>query len=92
MFLLVSGPDDICAPLLELDEVREPHCLRKSVSERDHLAVNDIGRFLGYRIAEGEKIILDFEFLHRMRQVFASGQTRQACIGCEWSEFCSLIA
>lgn len=62
---------------------REPHCLRKSVSERNRLAVNDVGRFLGYRIAEGEKIILDFEFLYRMRQAFTSSQTRQACIGCE---------
>jgi hypothetical protein len=90
--LIVSGPDDICVPLLDLDEGREPHCLRKSVSERDRIAANTVSRFVGYRIVVGEKIILDLEFLHRMRRAFTSGQTRQACIGCEWSELCSSIA
>lgn len=80
--VVVSDPDDICAPLPEPHQIGKPHCTGKSVGERDRLAANDIGRFLGYRIAEDEKIILDFEFLHQMRQ---------ACIDCEWSELCSSI-
>ena len=39
--LLVSGPDDICAPLLDEPE---PHCLNEGVIERDRLAARDEGK------------------------------------------------
>ncbi|AKK20270.1 DUF1284 domain-containing protein [Candidatus Liberibacter africanus] len=90
--LIVSGPDDICAPLLGANEVDKPHCVNKSISERDHMAESDVGTFLGYQISEGAIISLDFTFLHRMRKAFTSGQTRRACVGCEWNELCSSIS
>ena len=87
--LLVSGPDDICAPLLGEPE---PHCLQESVGERDRLAARDLGELLARPIGLGVRLDLDAAILTRMRQAFSTGLTRNACPGCEWAEFCSAIA
>ncbi|TPM35101.1 DUF1284 domain-containing protein [Mesorhizobium sp. B2-3-4] len=87
--LVVSGPDDICAPLL--DEA-EPHCLRESAAERDRLAARDVGSLVGRPIRPGDRLDLDAPMLASMRQGFASGLTRQACQGCEWNGLCSAVA
>ncbi|BCG74670.1 (2Fe-2S) ferredoxin [Mesorhizobium sp. 113-1-2] len=87
--LLVSGPDDICAPLL--DE-QEPHCLNESVIERDRLAARDVGDLLARPIQAGVRVDLDAAILTRMRQAFSVGGVRKACDGCEWNELCSAIA
>lgn len=87
--LIVDGPDDICAPLLDEPE---PHCWRESVTERDVLAAHDLDRLLAMPIRAGISLSLEQDFLHRMRTAFAEGSTRQACAGCEWSELCSSIA
>ncbi|QKC84942.1 DUF1284 domain-containing protein [Mesorhizobium sp. NZP2077] len=87
--LLVSGPDDICAPLL--DEL-EPHCLGESVIERDRLAALDVGDLLARPIQAGVRLHLDGAILARMRQAFSVGGVRKACDGCEWNELCSVIA
>jgi hypothetical protein len=86
--LVVSGPDDICSPLLESVG---PHCLRASVTERDRLAAHDVGKFLACRVEAGHRITPDPGFLHRMREAFASGHIRNACIGCEWNGLCSSV-
>ncbi|MEP6566129.1 MAG: DUF1284 domain-containing protein [Mesorhizobium sp.] len=87
--LIVSGPDDICAPLLGEPE---PHCLRDSVIERDRLAARDLGELLARPIRAGIRLDLDAAILTRMRQAFSKGLTRNACPGCEWAGLCSAIA
>jgi len=86
---LVSGPDDICAPLL--DE-KEPHCFRDSVIARDAAALADVATLLGEKIESGSVLVRNAGLLARLRQNFASGDIRYACRGCEWKELCSRIA
>lgn len=87
--LLVSGPDDICAPLLDGPE---PHCLGESVIERDRLAARDVGDLLARSIQPGVRLDLDAAILARLRQAFSVGGVRKACDSCEWNELCSAIA
>jgi hypothetical protein len=86
---LVSGPDDICAPLLGEEE---PHCLKASVIERDAAALADIAALLGEEIGSGTVLVPDARLLSKLRRNFASGEIRHACLGCEWGELCSRIA
>ncbi len=86
---LVSGPDDICAPLLSGEE---PHCFKASVIERDAAAVADIAALLGEEIGPGSTLVPDARLLSKLRRNFASGEIRHACIGCEWGKLCSRIA
>ena len=87
--VIVSGPDDICAPLLGEPE---PHCLGDSVAERDRLAARDVGDLLHRPIAVGVRFGFEAARLAAMRQAFSAGRTRQACQGCEWSDLCSAVA
>ncbi|MGX7871866.1 DUF1284 domain-containing protein [Mesorhizobium sp. ORM6] len=87
--LLVSGPDDICAPLL--DEPG-PHCMRDSAAARDQLAARDVEELLARPIHAGVHLDLDAATVIRMRQAFSSGLVRKACVGCEWNELCSMVA
>lgn len=87
--LIVSGPDDICAPLLGEPE---PHCWGESVVERDRLAAQDVGDLLARPIKPGIRIDLDAQTLARMREAFSAGLTRNACHGCEWAGLCSQVA
>ncbi|KRB15037.1 2Fe-2S ferredoxin [Mesorhizobium sp. Root695] len=87
--LLVSGPDDVCAPLLDEPE---PHCLNESVVERDRLAAQDVEELLARPIRVGTRLDLDVAMLARMRRAFSAGRVRKACGGCEWNELCSTIA
>jgi len=86
---IISGPDDVCAPLLEDGE---PHCFNESVVERDRLAARDVGALVGQDIAPGVVLRLEPQRLAELRAGFASGQVRAACADCEWSELCSAIA
>ncbi|MBE7184636.1 MAG: DUF1284 domain-containing protein [Methylobacterium mesophilicum] len=87
--LIVEGPDDICAPLLDEPEA---HCRRDSVTERDRTSARDVGALLGLEIEVGTRFSLDPALVRRMRQAFASGETRGACTGCEWKSLCDGIA
>lgn len=87
--LIVSGSDDICAPLLGEGE---PHCLRVSVTERDRQATASIGMLLGHSIAEDMELQLHPSLLRSMRDAFSAGRTRGACGGCEWFDLCSQTA
>ena len=87
--LLVSGPDDVCAPLLDEPE---PHCLRDSAAERDRLAAQDVADLLARPIRAGAHLDLDAAILARMREAFSTGLTRNACQGCEWAGLCSTVA
>lgn len=86
---LVTGPDDVCAPLLgELD----PHCRRDSVNLRDDRAAEDLATLLGRPIRPGASVTFDSELLARMRLAFSEGVTRRACARCEWSGLCTDVA
>lgn len=87
--LIVQGPDDICGPLLSGDA---PHCHRDGVLERDRLALESVGALLGRAIGAGDELHLDEEMLAKFRQGFLSGETRQACGGCEWYSLCDRVA
>jgi len=87
--LIVSGPDDICRPLLDTDE---NHCDRESVAERDRLAARDVSTLLGQSIREGTSLRLNAKLVARMRRAFTSGRTRAACAGCNWVELCTEVA
>ena len=87
--LIVRGPDDICAPLLDEPE---PHCLGESPAGRDELAARDVGELLRRPIAVGARFKLDAARLVAMRQAFSTGRTREACHGCEWSDLCRAVA
>ena len=86
---IVSGPDDICAPLLDEPE---PHCLGESAAGRDQLAARDVGELLHRPIAAGARFNVEATSLEAMRRAFATGSTRQACQGCEWSDLCTAVA
>ncbi|MFS8044603.1 DUF1284 domain-containing protein [Rhizobium sp. BR 314] len=86
---LVSGPDDICAPLL--DE-QDPHCFNASVLERDALALADVATLLGKKLEPGAVIMPDARLLAELRRNFAGGQIRRACSRCEWGDLCNRIA
>jgi len=87
--LIVGGPDDICAPLLHAEDA---HCLRDSVRDRDILAARDLGKLLGFDLSERQRLTLTDSDLHRMRAAFATGETREACAGCEWHGLCTDVA
>ncbi|MTH97999.1 DUF1284 domain-containing protein [Roseibium sp. RKSG952] len=87
--VLVSGPDDICAPELGTSAC---HCLNDSVRERDRLARHDIEEQLRRRIEPGPRFTLAAADISHLREAFADGQIRTACAGCEWHELCSGIA
>ncbi|CDZ61204.1 DUF1284 domain-containing protein [Neorhizobium galegae] len=86
---IVSGPDDICAPLLS-DE--DAHCFGASVAGRDAAALTDIARLLGRELETGAVIASDPVLFDKLRRAFSSGVTRRACTGCEWSSLCDRIA
>ncbi len=87
--LLVSGPDDVCAPLLAGPD---PHCLRHSVDIRDAAAARSISRLLSREVAPGSALVPDAAMLASLRSAFAAGDIREACGGCEWDGLCSRIA
>ena len=87
--LVVDGPDDICAPLL-CDATA--HCRNESVIARDSKAAEDVGRLLGAPILPGVTMEVGPDLLLAWRTGFRSGQTRTACVGCEWSDLCTAIA
>lgn len=87
--LIVSGPDDVCAPLLDAPE---PHCLGESAAGRDELAARDVAGLLGRPLRAGARLDLDASTLARMREAFSSGLTRGACPGCEWFALCGEVA
>lgn len=87
--LIVAGPDDVCAPLLQ-----EPgaHCHEDGVTERDSLAARDVGAYLGRTVGTGTRLVIDAALLSAMRAAFAAGTTREACLECPWSDLCTSVA
>lgn len=86
--VLVAGPDDICAPLLEGGH----HCLKPRITARDAQALDELGRLLGHPLEAGAPVPLDRATVARMRRAFAEGTIRHACARCQWSELCTGVA
>lgn len=86
---LVSGPDDLCRPMLAEASC---HCRNESVCLRDDQAIADVGKVLGVELDGAEKLILDAGRVTELRRAFASGSIRTACSGCEWHSLCTQIA
>jgi len=86
---LVSGPDDICAPMLA---EAEHHCLNASIVARDAQALTDVAALIGRPLAAGMQLAFDADLLARLRGAFAAGSTREACTGCQWHALCTDIA
>jgi len=86
--LVVDGPDDICAPMLADGN----HCFNASIIQRDAQAAVDVEALLGVRIATGVRLTLDLATVRLMREGFASGATREACLSCQWTALCTDIA
>lgn len=87
--VLVSGPDDICAPLL--DEA-DTHCHAASVIKRDAHAAEALAEFFAQPVRAGDRLRLCEATLARMRDAFAGGTIRRACTGCSWAPLCTSIA
>lgn len=86
---LVDGPDDICAPILD---IASAHCHNESVVERDRLALDAVRALLGAAVDLDREFSLDHVMLARFREAFVRGRTRAACAGCEWSGLCDQVA
>lgn len=87
--VMVEGPDDVCAPMLD-----DPacHCRNASVARRDARAARDLAALLGRPVGPAQSLMLDPATLARMRRAFAGGAIRSACAGCDWSDLCRDIA
>lgn len=68
------------------------HCFRDSVLERDRKAKDAVAGLLSRPVDTGTVIVPDEALLARLRQAFATGSVRAACLGCEWSMLCDGIA
>lgn len=88
--IIVEGPDDICAPLLE--DGNAPHCLGESVCGRDAEALAAVSGLLGRPLSVGSAIIPGESFFRKLRLHFASGELRAACTGCDWTSLCDHVA
>lgn len=86
---IVSGPDDICAPLLcEAD----CHCGEARVDRRDEIAAALVELVLGGTVSSGRRFDMTPERTARLRCAFFDGTLRGACDGCQWFDFCTRIA
>lgn len=90
-FVLVDGPDVICAPLCAA-EGGGAHCHQASAAERDRRAAREVVPFLAPPVDPAGRRTLDAATLARLRAAFARGSIRGACAGCEWADLCTGIA
>ncbi|WP_298815149.1 DUF1284 domain-containing protein [uncultured Roseibium sp.] len=86
---LVTGPDDICAPMLAEAGC---HCHNDSVRVRDEMAARQIGAVLKTSLVGNMALRLTTSQVLALRAAFANGAIRAGCEGCEWYELCSNIA
>ncbi|MEP3047345.1 MAG: DUF1284 domain-containing protein [Roseibium sp.] len=86
---LVTGPDEICQPMLKAEEC---HCHSDSVRDRDETALQEIGCYLIGKPLSLGRFLLDANDLRTLQTAFQSGDIRTACKGCEWFNLCSKVA
>ena len=86
---IVSGPDDICAPLVAGGDC---HCFNESVLERDQKAAQQLSPLLGEPVVPGAVLELTGARLAMLRTAFRNGDIRAACEECPWKELCDGLA
>ncbi len=86
---IVSGPDDICAPLLADPDA---HCFSQSVVIRDQKALVSIAHLLDGAVTVHTHVTPDESFMKKLRSGFRDGTVRSACAGCEWANLCNDVA
>ncbi|MBB3773166.1 hypothetical protein FHS55_003797 [Angulomicrobium tetraedrale] len=86
--ILVEGPDEICAPMLEGGH----HCLKPRIAARDAQALAALSALTGNELVAGAKVPLTTASVARLRAAFAAGTIRRACEACQWSPLCSDVA
>lgn len=86
---IISGPDDICAPMLS--EATQ-HCHSASVTARDQRAAIDLGGLLGWVPLPGDRLVLHPELVENLREAFRAGSIRSGCADCTWDYLCRQIA
>jgi hypothetical protein len=85
---IVSGPDDICRPLMG----GGCHCLEASPHRRDRIAARLIGMVANVTVEAGAPLQLSPALVGALREAFTDGRLRGACDGCEWFDLCSEVA
>lgn len=90
---IVDGPDDVCAPLVR-DGATGVHCTKASVARRDAAARRSLGKSPGLSalVRATTAAPVDPAIIAGLRDRFADGSIRAACVGCEWSPLCTQIA
>lgn len=88
--LLVEGPDEICARLIETSS--NPHCHGESVSRRDALAAIEIASVFRRHVFPNAIMTIDRNAIQVLRRAFSAGTVRSACRGCEWDSLCTAVA
>ena len=85
---IVAGPDDICAPLVA---TADAHCTLARIAESDALTTRALleDARLHAILAGG---MLDGDRLTKLRDAFAAGSIRAACVDCSWNGLCTTIA
>lgn len=86
---IVSGPDDICSPLL-CDS--QAHCYQHDIEARDRLALDSVKTVLGPVIRPGGQFWMTEARIVQLRAAFADHAIRQACRGCQWYALCTQVA
>lgn len=86
---LVTGPDDICAPLTK--QHKRPHCVQKNVRDRDRTAAKELALVLGHSLRAGDQWFVTPQVLMQLRSSFTA-HLRGACCQCPWSGLCDEVA
>jgi hypothetical protein len=89
---IVEGPDAVCAPLLGEEDCEDCHCNSASVAVRDRHAAEALSNLLRRPVQPKEQVLLDQATLDILREAFAAGTIRRACIDCQWAPLCDGIA
>ena len=89
---IVEGPDMLCEPLRREGHACAGHCLTRSTSQRDLLALTAVSTLLGQCVQADTQLSLSAEQIQLMRQHFRDEPNfRRACAGCEWHGLCDEV-
>ncbi len=89
--MLVEGPDAVCAGLTEACRANVQHdCGAADTRRLDGLAQEAVSRVLDRDLALANT--LSAKDIERLREHYASGAIRAACVECSWKPFCDTIA
>lgn len=85
---VITGPDDICAPMMRCPDHPDFHCENPSVAARDALALEDLAPLLP-GLGIGARVPFSAPLIAHLRAHFATRRIRRACSGCEWEPRCT---